>query len=157
MAAFLKFVVNHIFDQVMRGFSRVLRLESRHSTQQQRPGKGEDGSLHVPCYTQLMLDETTFRRHSDAAIEALKKSLIEQEEEGGFEVEEQNGVLNILFAEPPGKFVITPNTPPRQIWISALSTSFKLDWSETAKNFVLPKTGETLPQVVARVIQEHLQ
>ena len=157
VAAFLEFVVNHIFDQVMRGFGRVLRLESRHSTQQQRPGKGEDGSLHVPCYTQLMLDETTFRRHCDAAIEALKKSLIEQEEEGGFEVEEQNGVLNILFEEPPGKFVITPNTPPRQVWISALSTSFKLDWSETAKNFVLPKTGETLPQVVARVIQEHLQ
>ncbi len=157
VAAFLEFVVNHIFDQVMLGFGRALRLESRHSTQQQRPSKGEDGSLHVPCYTQLMLDETTFRRHSDAAIEALKKSLIEQEEEGGFEVEEQNGVLSILFEEPPAKFVITPNTPPRQIWISALSTSFKLDWSETAKNFVLPKTGETLPQVVARVIQEHLQ
>jgi frataxin len=102
-----------------------------------------------------MLDESTFRRHCDTAIEALKKSLIA--EEGGFEVEEQNGVLNILFEDPPGKFVITPNTPPRQIWISALSTSFKLDWSETAKNFVLPKTGETLPAVVARVIQEHLQ
>jgi iron donor protein CyaY len=103
-----------------------------------------------------MLDETTFRRHSDAAIEALKKSLIAREEEGGFEVEEQNGVLNILFEEPPAKFVITPNTPPRQVWISALSTSFKLDWSDAAKNFVLPKTGETLPEVVDRVIEEQL-
>ncbi len=103
-----------------------------------------------------MLDETTFRRHCDAAIESLKQSLIEAEEDGGFEVEEQNGVLNILFEEPPGKFVITPNTPPRQIWISALSTSFKLDWSEPAQNFVLAKTGETLPAVVDRVIQEHL-
>ena len=97
-----------------------------------------------------MLDETTFRRHCDAAIESLKQSLIEAEEEGGFEVEEQNGVLNILFEEPPGKFVITPNTPPRQIWISALSTSFKLDWSETAQSFVLPKTGEALAEVVDR-------
>jgi iron donor protein CyaY len=104
-----------------------------------------------------MLDESTFRRHCDAAIEALKKSLIAQEEEDDFEVEEQNGVLNILFAEPPGKFVITPNTPPRQIWISALSTSFKLDWSETAKAFVLAKTGETLDAVVERVIREHLR
>jgi len=52
--------------------------------------------------------------------------------------------------------VITPNTPVRQVWISALSTSFKLDWSETAKNFVLSKTGETLPAVVDRVIEEHL-
>jgi iron donor protein CyaY len=104
-----------------------------------------------------MLDETTFRRHSDTSIEALKRRLIEREEEGGFEVEEQNGVLNILFEEPPGKFVITPNTPARQVWISALSTSFKLDWSDTAKDFVLPKTGETLPQVVDRVIEKHLQ
>ena len=101
-----------------------------------------------------MLDETTFRRHSDLAMDALKKSLIEAEEEGGFEVEEQGGVLNILFEEPPGKFVITPNTPARQIWISALSTSFKLDWSDAA--FVLPKTGETLQAVVDRVIKEHL-
>ena len=103
-----------------------------------------------------MLDETTFRRHCDASIEALKKNLIQREEAEGFEVEEQNGVLNILFEEPPAKFVITPNTPVRQVWISALSTSFKLDWSETARNFVLPKTGETLPVVVDRVIEEHL-
>jgi iron-sulfur cluster assembly protein CyaY len=104
-----------------------------------------------------MLDETTFRRHSDTSMEALKRRLIEREEAGGFEVEEQNGVLNILFEEPPGKFVITPNTPARQVWISALSTSFKLDWSDTANDFVLPKTGETLPQVVDRVIEKHLQ
>ncbi len=110
----------------------------------------------MPCYTQLMLDETTFRRHSDTAMDALKKSLIEAEEEGGFEVEEQSGVLNILFDDPPGKFVITPNAPARQVWISALSTSFKLDWLDAANHFVLPKTGETLPAVVDRVIKEHL-
>jgi iron donor protein CyaY len=103
-----------------------------------------------------MLDETTFRRHCDTAMETLKKTLIDREEEGGFEVEEQNGVLNILFDEPPGKFVITPNTPARQVWISALSTSFKLDWSEQASQFVLTKTGETLTAVVDRVIQQHL-
>jgi iron donor protein CyaY len=104
-----------------------------------------------------MLDEITFRRNADRAIDSLKQSLIRREEEEGFEVEEQNGVLTILFEEPPAKFVITPNTPPRQIWISALSTSFKLDWSEDGNDFVFPKTKETLPQVVDRVIQEHLR
>ncbi len=103
-----------------------------------------------------MLDETTFRRHSDASIEALKKSLIEVEEEAGFEVEEQSSVLSIQFDEPPGKFVITPNTPVRQIWISALSTSFKLDWSAAQESFVLPATGETLKEVVTRVVNQHL-
>ena len=64
-----------------------------------------------------MLDELEFRSLVDSALEALKRRLItrEEEEEAGFEVEEQNGVLNVLFDEPPGKFVITPNTPVRQI------------------------------------------
>jgi CyaY protein len=103
-----------------------------------------------------MLDEATFRRHADAAIEGLKKGLIAVEEEGGFEAEEQAGVLHIIFDEPTGKFVITPNTPVRQIWISALSTSFKLDWSEEANDFVLPKDGTKLKPLVAHLINQHL-
>ena len=104
-----------------------------------------------------MLDELTFRRHADAAIESLKKSLIIAEESSGdFEAEEQNGVLNILFEEPPAKFVITPNTPVRQIWISALSTSFKLDWSDSAQDFVSAKDSLALKPLVAKLINQHL-
>ena len=103
-----------------------------------------------------MLDETTFRRHADAALDTLKRSLIQAEEQGDFEAEDQNGVLTVSFDDPPGKFVITPNAPVRQIWISALSTSFKLNWSDGADAFVLPKTGETLTQVIERAINQHL-
>ena len=103
-----------------------------------------------------MVNELTFRKHADAAIESLKKSLIAAEEDGDFEAEEQNGVLHIIFDEPPAKFVITPNTPVRQIWISALSTSFKLDWSEDAQAFILPKDGTLLKPLIARLINEHL-
>ncbi|MBB5057710.1 CyaY protein [Granulicella aggregans] len=103
-----------------------------------------------------MIDEATFRRASDTALEALKQSLIAAEEEGGFEAEDNNGVLNILFEDGTGKFVFTPNTPVRQIWISAQSTSFKLDWSETTSAFVLPKTGEALTQLTQRLLREHL-
>jgi CyaY protein len=52
--------------------------------------------------------------------------------------------------------VITPNTPVQQIWISALSTSFKLDWDEAAEAFVLPRTGERLMALVDRLIGEQL-
>jgi len=63
----------------------------------------------------------------------------------------------VLFEQPPGKFVITPNAPVRQIWISALSTSFKLDWDSAASAFVLPRTGEPLMALVDRLIQQHLE
>ena len=104
-----------------------------------------------------MLEELEFRRLADSAIDALKRYLIvrEEEDEAGFEVEEQNGALNVTFEEPPSKFVITPNTPVRQIWISALATSFKLDWDAMAKAFVLPRTGEQLQPLVDRLIEEN--
>jgi len=106
-----------------------------------------------------MQDELEFRRSAENALDALKKHLIarEEEDEAGFEVEEQGGVLNVVFEEPPSKFVVTPNTPVRQIWISALSTSFKLDWDATAAAFVLPRTSEKLIPLVDRLIEENKQ
>ena len=65
-----------------------------------------------------MIDEIIFRRESDQALEALKQALIRAEEDGGFEAEEKNGVLNVLFEDDSAKFVFTPNTPVRQVWIS---------------------------------------
>ncbi len=103
-----------------------------------------------------MLDEAEFRRRADHAVEALKQALIAEEAEGGFEVEENNGALQVLFEDPGSKFVVTPNTPVRQIWISALSTSFKLDWDAGTAQFVLPKTGEALQPLTARLIQQYL-
>jgi CyaY protein len=105
-----------------------------------------------------MLDELQFRSVAETVLNSLMQHLILREEEAdsGFEVDEQNGVLNITFEEPAGKFVITPNAPMRQIWISALSTSFKLDWDEAASAFTLPRTGEHLMALVDRLIGEHL-
>jgi iron donor protein CyaY len=105
-----------------------------------------------------MLDEQEFRRLAEIALNSLMQHLIarEEEAEAGFEVDEQSGVLNVEFEEPASKFVITPNAPMRQIWISALSTSFKLDWDAEATVFTLPRTGEQLMPLVDRLIAEHL-
>jgi CyaY protein len=103
-----------------------------------------------------MIDEITFRRESDAALEALKQALFAAEEEGGFEAEEKNGVLNVLFEDGTAKFVFTPNTPVRQVWISALSTSYKLEWNEAGHVFQLPKTGEDLRTLTERLLREQL-
>jgi frataxin len=104
-----------------------------------------------------MLEEKDFQRKCDAAFEDLKKRLLPFCDAHGFDVEGEAGKLEILFEEPEeAKFVISPNTPVREIWISALSTSFKLGWSETVGAFVLEKTGETLLQVVGRVVSRQL-
>src|ERR1700728_3208411 len=103
-----------------------------------------------------MIDEVTFRRAADDALEALKQALIRAEEDGGFEAEEKNGVLNVLFEDDSAKFVFTPNTPVRQVWISAQSTSFKLEWNEPSKSFTLAKTGEDLKTLTQRLLREHL-
>ena len=113
-------------------------------------------AVFSPPYNGRMLEELDFRRKADAAIEDLKKGLIAAEDHAAIEVEEQNGVLVVAFEEPPAKFVITPNAPVRQIWISALSTSFKLDWSQAEGAFVLPRTGESLKPLIGRLVNEQL-
>jgi len=102
------------------------------------------------------MDDVEFRRHADQALETLKRSLLQAEESAEIEVEENAGALKIGFDDPPGTFVISPNAPVKQIWISALSTSFKLDWSDQAADFVLPKTGENMKALLSRLINQQL-
>jgi len=102
------------------------------------------------------MDEQDFRRRADTAFDDLKRSLYAAEGDADFEVEDNAGAIHISFEEPPGKFVISPNAPVKQIWISALSTSFKLDWSDEKNDFVLAKTGEALKPLVARLINEQI-
>ena len=102
-----------------------------------------------------MLDENDFRKQADAALESLKQSLITAEESADLEVEDQSGALHISF-DDSSRFVISSNAPVRQIWISALATSFKLDWSDDKQAFVLQKTGEELKPLVSRLINQQL-
>ena len=102
------------------------------------------------------MDDQEFQRRAEAGLQDLKRSLIKAEESINMEVEEQSGALHVSFDDPPGRFVISPNSAVRQIWISALSTSFKLDWSEQQNDWVLGKTGETLRPLVGRLVSEQV-
>ena len=104
-----------------------------------------------------MMDEREFQKKSDAAFEALRSRLLEVGDENNFELEGGSGKLEIEFEdEDETRFVISPNAPVRQIWISALTTSFKLAWSDAAQAFVQEKTGENLNQVMSRILTEKL-
>lgn len=103
------------------------------------------------------MDEREFEKKCTAAFEVLRKKLASLGDAHDFEVEGGSGKLEIEFDdEDETRFVISPNSPVRQIWISALTTSFKLAWSDTASAFVLDKTGETLEQVMSRILTEQL-
>jgi CyaY protein len=103
------------------------------------------------------MDEHEFQKKCDAALEALRNRLMDVGDAHDFEVEGGSGKLEIEFEdEDETRFVISPNTPVRQIWISALTTSFKLGWSDSAQAFVLEKTGETLNQLMSRILTEKL-
>ncbi len=67
-----------------------------------------------------------------------------------------HGALSIEFEDPPGKFVVSPNAPVRQIWVSAQSKSFKLAWDPDREAFVLPATGESLDDLIAARVSDHL-
>ena len=102
-----------------------------------------------------MLDENSFRKHADNSLGSLKQSLITAEDSADIEVEDQSGALHISF-DDGSRFVISPNAPVQQIWISALSTSFKLDWDEVKQDFVLMKSGEQLKALMSRLINQQL-
>jgi CyaY protein len=103
------------------------------------------------------MDEREFQKRSDAALEELRGKLSTLGEQHGFDAEGGSGKLEILFDDDDEtRFVISPNSPVRQIWISALTTSFKLAWSDAAGTFVLEKTGETLKQLASRIVSQQL-
>src|SRR5215467_13946564 len=95
------------------------------------------------------LSEQEFRVQSDVALESARRALLPLADSDGFEVELQNGVLNLVFEEPSdAKFVVSPNAPVRQIWVSAMSRSYKLSWAPEQSAFVLDT--ETLSQLLER-------
>src|SRR5258705_13569603 len=98
----------------------------------------------------MTLSEQEFRVKSDEALQQAQRRLLPLADEKGFEVELQNGVLDVVFEEPrQTKFVVSPNAPVRQIWVSAMSKSFKLSWSPDLGTFVINK--EALPDLLGRL------
>ena len=102
------------------------------------------------------MDEQEFRNRADEALGGLYRRLAAASDEFDFEADFNSGALAIEFDSPPGKFVISPNTPVRQVWVSAHSRSFKLDWDTVQSAFVLPGSGQTLAELVAEAISQQL-
>jgi CyaY protein len=104
----------------------------------------------------MLMDEQEFRLRADEALSALNRSLAEASDEHDFESDLNNGALTVEFDDPPAKFVVSPNSPVRQVWVSALAKSYKLDWDPERGEFVLSSSGQSLKELIADQISRHL-
>jgi iron donor protein CyaY len=103
-----------------------------------------------------MIDEQEFKRRADDALTSLSRDLIAASDDYGFEVDFNAGALGVEFEDPPAKFVISPNTPVRQVWVSANNKSYKLDWDVVQNSFVHTESGDSLKQLVEKAVSQQL-
>ena len=102
-----------------------------------------------------MLDAQEFQLKSDEALTKLYKALAHASDEHGFDTD-YGGALTIEFEEPQAKFVVSPNAPVKQVWVSAHMKSYKLDWDSQRGEFVLPDSGQSLKELIEDVVSRQL-
>ena len=103
------------------------------------------------------LSEQDFRMKADAALEDARRALLPLADQEGFEIEfSEGGTLNLLFDEPSeARFVVSPNAPVKQIWVSAMMRGYKLAWAPESEAFAL--NGETLSAMLDRLARDFLK
>ncbi len=102
------------------------------------------------------LSESDFRLEADRALESVERVLGPLCDEHDVEVELQNGVLQVVFETPaPAKFIVSPNAPVRQMWVSAMARGYKLSWSPSTRAFTLQ--DEPLDALMTRLVRQYLQ
>ena len=102
------------------------------------------------------MDEQEFKNRADQALNDLSRRLLVTAEKYDFEVDFNAGALAVEFETPPAKFVVSPNSPVRQIWVSAHSKSFKLDWDQARETFVLANSGQSLAELMGEAVGKQL-
>ncbi len=100
------------------------------------------------------MTDQEFRDRADEALSELQRKLSAASEEYDFDADFNNGALTIEFEEPPTRFVVSPNAPVKQIWVSAHLKSQKLDWDAEAGTFVVG--GKTLVDVIQEAVSQQL-
>jgi iron donor protein CyaY len=102
------------------------------------------------------MDDQEFKNRAEESLQTLYRRLTAASDGAEFEADFNSGALAIEFEDPPGKFVISPNAPVHQIWVSAHSKSYKLDWDGAANDFVLRPSGQTLTELIQDAITKQL-
>ena len=102
------------------------------------------------------MSDSEFQLCCDAALSDLNKALLGAADVFGFDPDFQAGALTVEFEEPKEKFVVSPNAPVHQVWVSARVKSYKLDWVEERKSFVFAATRQSLKELMADLLEQRL-
>ncbi len=100
------------------------------------------------------MTDQEFTTLADAALSDLFRRLSAAAENHDFDADFNAGTLAVEFEDPPTKFVVSPNSPVKQIWVSAHLKSFKLDWDAARNAFVIG--GQTLAEMMADAVSKQL-
>lgn len=102
------------------------------------------------------MTDSEFSLRCDAALADLNKALLKAADEFEFDPDFQAGALTVEFEEPKEKYVVSPNAPVHQVWVSARVKSYKLDWEDARASFVFAATGQTLKQLMADLLEQRV-
>jgi CyaY protein len=97
-----------------------------------------------------------FTTHYDATRRELETRLSEAIDQGSdFDFDTSGDVIKIEFTDGE-KFVVSPNSPVEQLWISANYAGTRFNWSEEAKDWLSEKSQESVFVFLANAISQKL-
>ncbi|MEP7236193.1 MAG: iron donor protein CyaY [Ignavibacteriota bacterium] len=92
--------------------------------------------------------DSTIRNLDDAL-----SSLIDSGSE--FDLEKNGDVLSVIF-EDDSKYIISPNSPVSQLWVSANYEGHRFKFDEVHSNWVDEKSGEEFLAYLGRLLSDKL-
>src|SRR5450755_3458552 len=97
-----------------------------------------------------------FSTHYDATIRELESRLSEAIDQGSdFDFDKSGDVIKIGFTDGE-KFVVSPNSPVQQLWVSANYAGSRFNWSEETNDWLHEKTGESIFVFLASAMTQKL-
>ncbi len=98
----------------------------------------------------------SFTQHYDTTIQNLDDDLSSLIDTGSdFELEKNGDVLTIIF-EDDSKFIISPNSPVSQLWVSANYEGHRFNFNEERSAWFDEKSGEEFLIYLSRLLSEKL-
>ncbi|MEI8135445.1 MAG: iron donor protein CyaY [bacterium] len=98
----------------------------------------------------------TFIERYDHTINILDDQLSSLIDAGSdFDLEKNGDVLSIIF-DDGSKFIISPNSPVNQLWVSANYEGHRFNYSESEANWSDEKSGQLFTEYLSVLLGEKL-